>query len=699
MPTISIITPAYNCEKYLEEAVDSVLAQTITDWEMLIIDDCSVDNTYSCMQKLAQRDSRIRIFRNTQNAGAAATRNYGIRQAKGRWIAFLDSDDLWRKDKLHKQIALLDKYPEASFLFTGSAFIEDDGMTIAHTLHVPEKVSRRKLLGQNVISCSSVLIKRELMLKHPMPEEDGIHEDFATWLSVLTEVPLAYSVDEPLLIYRRALASKSGEKGKSARMNWQTYIHAGIPLRKRIFCMVGYTFHGLYKYQQLWWRSYRLMMRKERFKKLFLMVMTVILLFLWTAAFSYAWFHYYNFRRVIGRRYFFWGYVTLLALYAALNLLIGKVFSAFRVIHQQWIEIVLSHGYTVILANAATYLELALIGRWKFMMYITPMLAVTAVNFLTGLIWSALLRWLYANIYPAHEVLLIYGKQNTAALERELNSQRERYHLKTKLPLNAGKEKIIREINRHESVMLGDMSPADREFYIQYCYEHKKRCYCQTTLSDILLMSSEKLSLSDMTLQLFRNCGLTVEQRIVKRLFDICLSLLVMTAFSWLYLLIILFIKLTDGGPVLTWQECLTRNGKHFRQYKFRTTPAGNTELNPTEWIRGGYFLMISHLDELPQFFNVLKGEMSVVGPYPERVLTAEKYEKNHPEFAYRLSVKAGLTGYAKVHGKYSSSKKNQLKMDFYYIQNYSFALDLSIMAATLKVLLEPHRQSRKKEP
>ena len=250
MPTISIITPAYNCEKYLEEAVDSVLSQTMTDWEMLIIDDCSVDNTYSCMQKLAQRDSRIRIFRNMQNAGAAATRNYGIRQARGRWIAFLDSDDLWRTDKLQKQMELLDKYPEASFLFTGSAFIEDDGMTIAHTLHVPEKVSRRKLLSQNVISCSSVLIKRELMLKHPMPEEDGIHEDFATWLSVLTEVPLAYSVDEPLLIYRRALASKSGEKGKSARMNWQTYIHAGIPLRKRIFCMAGYTFHNVINFSK-----------------------------------------------------------------------------------------------------------------------------------------------------------------------------------------------------------------------------------------------------------------------------------------------------------------------------------------------------------------------------------------------------------------------------------------------------------------
>ena len=103
MPTISIITPAYNCEKYLEEAVDSVLAQTLQDWEMLIIDDCSSDNTYRCMQKLAQKDNRIRIFRNKHNVGAAATRNYGIQEAQSQWIAFLDSDDLWRKEKLEKQ--------------------------------------------------------------------------------------------------------------------------------------------------------------------------------------------------------------------------------------------------------------------------------------------------------------------------------------------------------------------------------------------------------------------------------------------------------------------------------------------------------------------------------------------------------------------------------------------------------------------
>lgn len=690
MPKISIITPAYNCEKYLEEAVDSVLAQAYEDWELLIIDDCSKDATYLRMQELAKKDKRIRIFQNPHNSGAAATRNNGIRKANGEWIAFLDSDDLWRPEKLERQMAVLRKHPEASFMFTGSAFIEDDGMTIAHVLHVPEKINKRKLLGQNVISCSSVLIRKELMLEFPMPEEDGIHEDFATWLAILSKIPYAYGVDEPLLVYRRALASKSGQKNKSAHMNWQTYIKAGIPTGQRIFYMASYTVHGLYKYSLLWWRSYRLMMRKERFKKLFLMIMNALLILAWTSVFAHAWYKHYNFKHIIGRQYYFWGYVALLALYAALNILIGKVFSAFRVIHQQYIEMILSHGFTVILVNAATYIELALIGRWKFMMYLSPMLKVAGLNLVIGLLWSLLVRWMYANIYPAHEVLLIYGKRSTAPLEDELLKQGERFHLKTRISLKEGREVITREILRHESVMLGDMPEEERAYYIRYCYEQKKRCYCQTSMSDILLMSSEKISLSDMTLQLFRNCGLTVEQRVAKRAFDIVFSVIVLVLLSWLYLILALYVKIVAGGPILERRECLTRNGEHFYQYKFRSMKPGKTIEDADPWIPGGYFLMVSHLDELPQFLNVLKGDMSVVGPYPELVDSAEHIQKTLPEFTYRQAVKAGLTGYAKVHGKYSSSKKNQLKMDFYYIQNYSFALDLSIIASTLKVLLEP---------
>lgn len=255
MPKISIITPAYNCEKYLPEAVKSVLSQTFEDWELLMIDDCSGDNTYRCMEKLAEEDKRIRIFQNKVNSGTAATRNFGVRKAKGEWIAFLDSDDLWKADKLEKQLAMLTKHPDARLIFTGSGFMDADGKPIAYTLHVPERVNRSRLLRQNIISCSSVLIRKELMTEFPMPEEGGIHEDFATWLRILEKIPWAYGVDEPLLVYRKARDSKSGKKGKSAKMNWETYKKVGIPLGSRIVCMLGYTFHGLWKYFMIWRRS------------------------------------------------------------------------------------------------------------------------------------------------------------------------------------------------------------------------------------------------------------------------------------------------------------------------------------------------------------------------------------------------------------------------------------------------------------
>ncbi|MDD6616206.1 MAG: sugar transferase [Lachnospiraceae bacterium] len=688
MPKISIVIPAYNCEKYLKEAVGSVLAQTWQDWELLILDDCSKDATFSEMQKLAEKDERIRIFQNPCNMGAAATRNRGVALAAGEWIAFLDGDDLWAPEKLEKQMAVLERIPDAGFLFTGSAFIEDDGMTIAYVLHIPEKVNRKKLLGQNVISCSSVLIRREYMMEFPMPEQDGIHEDFAAWLSVLSKVPWAYGVDEPLLIYRRAFASKSGKKQKSALMNWQTYAQAGIPVMPRLCHMISYTFHGLIKYSLLWWRSYRLMMGKERFKRLFLFLMNALMVLMWTGAFAYAWFHFYNFRNVIGRRYAFWGYVALLTLYGTLNILVGKVFSAFRVIHQQFLEVILSHAYTSLIVNAATYLELALIGRWTFGQYIGPIIAVAAFNFVFALLWSVVIRRVYASIYPPHEVILIYGEKSMHSLEKEMERQYKRYSLSAQISLKEGREKIAREILKHETVMLGDMPAEDREFFIKYCFAHQKRCYCQTSLADIMLMSSEKIYLSDMTIQLFRNCGLTVEQRLMKRMFDLLFSVGVCILFAPVYVLIALYIRLYDGGPILVSRECLTRKGKHFYQYKFRTH-----RKDGDGWIRGGHFLEASHLDELPQFINILRGDMSVVGPYPEMVNQAEEYEKINPEFAYRLMVKAGLTGYAKVHGKYSISRMNQLKMDLYYIQNYSFGMDLNIIAATAKVLLEPQRK------
>lgn len=248
---VAIIMPAYNCEKYMRSAVESVKAQTYTDWTLFIIDDCSTDRTRILAEELAETDERIVVKHNKKNTGVAKTRNRGVREADSEWIAFLDSDDLWRPDKLEKQIKLSEKISTANLIFTGSGFIKENGEKINYILHVPEKINRKELLKQNLISCSSVLINRDLMLKHPMPEKEMIHEDFASWLRILDEEEYAYGIDEPLLIYRRSESSKSGNKAKAAKMNWNTYRNVEISPVKAAYYMCWYVIKGLMKYRHL----------------------------------------------------------------------------------------------------------------------------------------------------------------------------------------------------------------------------------------------------------------------------------------------------------------------------------------------------------------------------------------------------------------------------------------------------------------
>lgn len=248
---VSIIMPAYNCEKYLRSAVESVKAQTYTDWTLFIIDDCSTDRTRILAEELAETDGRIVVKHNKENYGVAKTRNWGVREADSEWVAFLDSDDLWRPDKLEKQIKLSEKISTANLIFTGSGFIKENGEKIDYILHVPEKINRKELLKQNLISCSSVLINRDLMLKYPMPEKEMIHEDFASWLRILDEEEYAYGIDKPLLIYRRSESSKSGNKAKAAKMNWKTYRNIGLSPVKAMYYMCWYVIKGLMKYRHL----------------------------------------------------------------------------------------------------------------------------------------------------------------------------------------------------------------------------------------------------------------------------------------------------------------------------------------------------------------------------------------------------------------------------------------------------------------
>lgn len=246
---ISIIMPAFNCEKYIEDSINSVLNQTYRKWELIVIDDGSSDNTVRIVEMIANKDNRIKFLKNNQNRGVSATRNRAISLAIGEWIAFLDSDDIWESAKLDKQMTHAQKL-NAEFLFTGSAYINDFGEYYQGIFEVPERVDYRKLRTHNVISCSSVLIKKRFVENIKM-EKDDIHEDFAVWLRVLRTGISAYGVNEPLLVYRISRYSKSGNKKNTIKMTYQVYRCIGINPVGSAYFMLRHILGSLKKYRKI----------------------------------------------------------------------------------------------------------------------------------------------------------------------------------------------------------------------------------------------------------------------------------------------------------------------------------------------------------------------------------------------------------------------------------------------------------------
>ena len=246
---ISILMAAYNAEKTIEEAIRSVMDQSYPHWELIVIDDCSTDRTGEIVSALAAAEPRIRPFRNERNRGVSLTRERGLNAAEGAWIAVLDSDDLWAPEKLEKQLALAE-ITAGELLFTGSAFMDGKGTMLDWQLHAPMTLSYHELLKQNLISNSSVLVKKELYRQFYVVG-DEMHEDFAVWLGITKSGRIAYGIDEPLLIYRLSEYSKSHNKAKAARMNWNTYRYMGLNPFIAAYYMGWYIVRSLLKYRHL----------------------------------------------------------------------------------------------------------------------------------------------------------------------------------------------------------------------------------------------------------------------------------------------------------------------------------------------------------------------------------------------------------------------------------------------------------------
>lgn len=222
MSKVSIITPAYNVAKYLEETVKSVQAQTFSEWEMIIVDDCSTDYTYPLANQLAEQDTRIIVLQNKKNSGVAATRNTALDAATGEYIAFIDADDLWLPDKLKKQIAFMDKGGYALTYTNYQKFNSDTGERYKKTIKAPSKMTAEMIYGDTSIGCLTVMVNRNITGPFHMPLLDHT-EDNITWQKILARGFTGYRLDEVLSLYREGNKSLTNSKKKAALQQWSTY--------------------------------------------------------------------------------------------------------------------------------------------------------------------------------------------------------------------------------------------------------------------------------------------------------------------------------------------------------------------------------------------------------------------------------------------------------------------------------------------
>ena len=437
--------------------------------------------------------------------------------------------------------------------------------------------------------------------------------------------------------------------------------------------------------------------RREQYKRIFRFLSSAIIIGALTAIFAYIWYtHFANNKDLLIKTFFRRGNYALIALYAVIMLLFYRVFGAHKTGSMRTLEAAYTQVLSVLCTNAITYLQLCLIGRWKFLSNLTPILWMTLADLILVILWSFIVRYGYLKLYPPRRLLVVYGKYSPRSLMEKMASRTDKYTICGSISIERSMDEIKAQIRETGNVILMDLPAEVRNHLLKFCFRENIRCYSLPKISDIMIRQSEEVHLFDTSLLLFRNAGLSAEQQFLKRAFDVVFSLVFLVVSSPFMLIIAAAIKLCDGGPVFFTQERLTQNGKVFRLYKFRSmyvnkepTEYCMTRQNDSRITPVGRIIRNIHFDELPQVLNILKGDMSFVGPRPECPDLAAQYQQIVPEFDFRLKMKAGLTGFAQVYGKYNTTPLDKLKLDMVYIENYSFLLDLKLILLTVKILFQ----------
>ncbi len=413
-----------------------------------------------------------------------------------------------------------------------------------------------------------------------------------------------------------------------------------------------------------------------------LVIMAIAYYFVW----KYMIFDKQYFFPFLGR-----GKYVLMGIYFILMLVIIHLCEGFKYGILKIADVLFSQWIAIVIVNAVTYLQLCLMANT--MISIKPLLLLTLGDFVISGICVYIFFALYEKYSKARKLLMVYGNKESVGLKLKMDTRADSYNIKKIVSIDEGMDKIIDLLSNYDGMVISDVSAEQRNDLLKYCYMHNIVTYITPKISDVIISGGEGIHQFDTPLVMINTTGLSLEQRFVKRFFDIVLCVVAAVVLSPLMLIVAIAIKLEDHGAVFYKQARVTRDGKVFDILKFRSMVEDAEQRPATDdddrITKVGHFIRATRIDELPQLFNIIKGDMSIVGPRPERTEHVEKYCAAIPEFEYRTKVKGGLTGYAQIYGKYNTSAYDKIKLDLMYIENYSFLLDIKLVLMTIRIVFK----------
>ncbi len=443
--------------------------------------------------------------------------------------------------------------------------------------------------------------------------------------------------------------------------------------------------------------------KMESFKRLINLGLVALCLALEVGFFAYHWMITFRFSLVEDlRAIWFRGHLLEIAIYAMILFCFSNMYGGMRLGYLRNSEIIFSQVFATLIANILIYAELSVMAMQLFVPKVFIMMMTEQTICVIIYIWLA--NKLYQKIFPPRKLLLIHGDRPTLDITEKLATRKDKYILAGSRHIKEGVAALEEEIltgyasGRYTAVMLWDIADQDRKVLQKFCYANSIRTYMMPKITDVITLGAEELHVFDTPILLTREYSLTMEQRFLKRSIDLLCSAILLVVTSPFMLLTALAVKLYDGGPVLYKQIRCTKDQREFAIMKFRSMStdaekdgvARLAQKNDDRITPVGKVIRKCRLDELPQLVNIFKGDMSFIGPRPERPEIIAQYVEVMPEFVFRMKVKAGLAGFAQVYGKYNTTPYDKLKLDLTYIEHYSVWLDLKLMLLTLKILFWP---------